>query len=344
MLLSESDICVAILNWNGRHHLERFLPSVVQHSGNARIRVIDNASTDDSIAWLEKEFPQVELDVLDRNYGFTGGYNRGIDRIDSELVVLLNSDVEVQKDWLQPLLSRMNLDEKIAACQPKIRSLNEPDKFEYAGASGGMIDFLGYPFCRGRIFESCETDSGQYDDARPVFWATGACMLVRKKYYSEAGGLEECFFAHMEEIDLCWRFWHKGLEVWVEPASEVLHLGAGTLAKSNPRKTFLNFRNGLAMLYMNSHGSWSPGIILSRLLLDGLAGIQFLMKAEGSNCMAIIRAHFSFYGEIRYWNQKRQRNRMHKIHQIPTRILLNSSIVWQYFLRGKKRFSDLIFQ
>jgi GT2 family glycosyltransferase len=344
VLLSEFNICVAILNWNGRHHLERFLPSVVKHSGNARIRVIDNASSDDSVEWLKREFPDVELDVLDQNYGFTGGYNRGIEHTDSELIVLLNSDVEVQNDWLAPLLKRMNQGSKIAACQPKILALVKPESFEYAGASGGFLDLFGYPFCRGRIFDTCEADSGQYNDARPIFWASGACMMVRKKHFIEAGGLEERFFAHMEEIDLCWRFLSRGLEVWIEPESEVLHLGGGTLAKSNPRKTFLNFRNGLAMLYMNTHGLGTVGIIIFRLMLDGLAGIQFLMKGELNNCLAIIRAHFSFYTDFGYWSSKRKINRENSTSRLSNKILFRSSLVMQYFLKGKKRFSELNFQ
>jgi GT2 family glycosyltransferase len=343
LALSESDICIAILNWNGLHHLQRFLPSVVQNSGSARICVIDNASGDASVSWLRDNFPAIELEVLDRNYGFTGGYNRGIARLNAELIVLLNSDVEVRKGWLSPLLARMNQN-GVAACQPKILALHNPDQFEYAGASGGFLDFLGYPFCRGRLFDTCEPDTGQYNDARQVFWASGACMMVRRKDYIDAGGLEERFFAHMEEIDLCWRFLNRGLEVWVEPASEVLHLGGGTLAKSSPRKTFLNFRNGLAMLYMNTHGFQTFGIILLRLILDGLAGIQFLMKGEIKNCLAIIRAHFSFYADFGYWSSKRKTNSEKTRVRIPESILFRSSLVLQYFLRGKKRFSDMKFQ
>ena len=343
-MLSESDICIAILNWNGLHHLERFLPSVVENSGQARVCVIDNASSDGSVNWVSSHFPEVSLEVLDKNYGFTGGYNRGIALLGEELIVLLNSDVEVTPGWLKPLLNRMNESSGTVACQPKILSLKEPDTFEYAGASGGFIDHLGYPFCRGRIFDTCETDTGQYEEARPVFWASGACMMVRRKHFLEAGGLEDRFFAHMEEIDLCWRFWSRGLEVWVEPASEVLHLGAGTLAKSNPRKTYLNFRNGLAMLYMNTHGVQSFVTILIRLILDGLAGIQFLLKGELNNCLAIIRAHFSFYADLGYWTSKRKTNREKTTSRIPKNILFRNSLVLQYFLKGKKRFSQLNFQ
>ncbi len=343
MALSESDICVAILNWNGQAHLEKFLPSVIAHSGQARIRIIDNASTDHSVAWLRKSYPQIELDVLDRNYGFTGGYNRGIAHLDSRLVLLLNSDVEVEEDWLKPLLARMNSDERIAACQPKILSLQDPEKFEYAGAGGGYLDVLGYPFCRGRIFDHCETDSGQYQDARPVFWASGACMMVRRQAFTDAGGLEEAFFAHMEEIDLCWRFWHLGWSVWVEPASSVFHLGAGTLSRNNPRKTQLNFKNGLCMLFINSFGWRFPLRVLQRLLLDGIAGLHFLMKAETGNFFAVIQAHFSFYGSLSYWIRKRSKNRISMKNEVPPGLIFPGSIVWAYFARGKKRFSELLF-
>ena len=343
MALSESDICIAILNWNGRHHLQEFLPSVTNNSGQARIRIIDNASTDDSVSWLKSNFPEIEIDVLDQNYGFTGGYNRGISRISSALVILLNSDVEVRKDWLTALLSEMNSDPGLAACQPKILSLKEPDHFEYAGAAGGFLDVLGYPFCRGRIFEQCEKDAGQYQSAIPVFWASGACMMVRKNAYVETGGLEEAFFAHMEEIDLCWRFWHRGLKVKAVPASEVLHLGAGTLSKENPRKTFLNFRNGLAMLYINTFGWKTSGILFTRLLLDGLAGLQFLLKGRPESCMAIIRAHIAFYAKFGYWQKKRSFNKSMKMKEIPPDILLRGSIVLQFFLRGRKHFRDLRF-
>jgi GT2 family glycosyltransferase len=340
---SESDVCVAILNWNGLHHLQQFLPDVVSNSGHARIRVIDNASTDASVLWIRSEFPDVELDILDKNYGFTGGYNRGIANLDAPLVVLLNSDVSVKPGWLNPLLECMNRNERIAACQPKILSWKEPAFFEYAGACGGFADRLGYPFCRGRMFHVCEEDKGQYQEAMPVFWASGACMMVRKEIFLQAGGLEEGFFAHMEEIDLCWRLWHRGFEVWVEPASEVLHLGAGTLSKSSPRKTFLNFRNGLSMLFINNKGMQAWWLLIQRLLLDGLAGLQFLSRGEFRNCLAIIRAHFSFYGKIPYWIKRQRENAGHSSMKVPENVQFKGSIIWQHFLLGKKRFSDLSF-
>ena len=341
MAHSESEVTVAILNWNGLHHLKQFLPSVVSHSGQARVRVIDNASTDASVAWLRKNYPQVETDVLDRNHGFTGGYNLGIRHIETPLVVLLNSDVEVRPGWIQPLLQRMNQDARIAACQPKILSWNEPEKFEYAGASGGFLDVFGYPFCRGRIFGHCENDEGQYNDSVPVFWASGACMMVRKSDYENTGGLEPRFFAHMEEIDLCWRFWHRGKQVWTEPASEVLHLGAGTLAKSNPRKTYLNFRNGLAMLFVNTHGWKTMPVLFTRLVLDGMAGIQFLTGGQLMNCLAIIKGHFSFYASISYWIKKRNRNKKESVQEVPESVLLNGSIVASDFMGGRKKFTAI---
>jgi GT2 family glycosyltransferase len=342
LALSESDITVAILNWNGLHHLKQFLPSVLAHSGNARIRVIDNASTDDSVAWLRETHPQVELDILDRNHGFTGGYNIGIQNISTPLVVLLNSDVETSPSWIVPLLALMNSKPGIAACQPKILSWAQPNQFEYAGAAGGFIDSYGYPFCRGRLFGSCELDEGQYNQARPVFWASGACMMIRRDEFIKTGGLETRFFAHMEEIDLCWRLWHREKEVWVEPASVVLHLGAGTLAKTSPRKTFLNFRNGFAMLFINSSGDWAAIRIASRLVLDGLAGLQFLLKGEFASCLAIIRAHFAFYAGIGYWLKRRQENSTARTSAVPHKVIFRGSLVYAYFLLGKRKFSQLL--
>ena len=343
MALSEADICIAILNWNGIRHLQEFLPSVLSRSGNARIRVIDNASTDHSVEWIRQNHPSVELDVLDKNYGFTGGYNRGIARLDAPLVVLLNSDVEVRQGWLLPLLRSMNADARLAACQPKILNLKKPGYFEYAGACGGFLDTLGYPFCRGRIFDVCEKDEQQYQASREVFWASGACMMVRRDAFLETGGLEEAFFAHMEEIDLCWRFWHQGWKVRIEPDSEVLHLGAGTLAKSNPRKTYLNFRNGLAMLYINNFGFRTYALVLLRLMLDGLAGIQFLLKGESRNLAAILKAHFAFYRQLSYWQKRRKANARAAIHPIPPEIQLRSSIVWRHFAERVDVFSGLKF-
>ena len=334
------DITVAILNWNGLTHLQEFLPSVVLYSEKAHILLIDNASTDESVSWIQQKYPQIQIVIHSENLGFTEGYNLGLEHVTTPFAILLNSDVEVTSGWLDPLLARIQSDQKIVAVQPKILSYSRRDTFEYAGASGGLLDAFGYPFCRGRIFNSCEIDNGQYDNPRPVFWATGACMLVRMDAYRQMNGLEPRFFAHMEEIDLCWRWQHAGYQVWVEPQSVVYHLGGGTLAKTNPRKTLLNFRNGLALLYMNSLGVEVWWKILIRLVLDGVAGVQFLFKCEWQNTLAILRAHIAFYSAFGYWTAKRKMNQSAAVKSI-TSGYFGGSIVWSYFVRRKKRFSDL---
>ncbi|MFT4968335.1 MAG: GT2 family glycosyltransferase [Chitinophagales bacterium] len=329
-------VAVVILNWNGKKWLEKFLPSVVNNSNKelADIIVADNASTDDSLAFLNENYPEIKQIVLDSNFGFTGGYNRSIAQLENEYIVLLNSDIEVSPNWIEPIIRLMDGDQKIAACQPKILSYNSPENFEYAGAAGGMIDFLGYPFCRGRIFDTFEKDNGQYDDARRVFWATGACLFVRTEVYKNMGGLDEFFFAHMEEIDLCWRMQNAGYHVWVEPQSKVYHVGGGTLQADNPRKTFLNFRNNLLMILKNRPLSHAYLIIFARLILDGAAGIQFLFKGQYSHCLAILKAHFAFYRlQFNYWGNREPKRKLKTIH--------SRSILIQYFLQGKKRYKDL---
>ena len=242
---------IVILNWNGRAHLERFLPSVVAHSGEASVVVADNGSNDDSVLFLREHYPQVELLQLDQNYGFAEGYNRALSRIEADCYVLLNSDVEVEEGWLNPLVARLAADEKVAALAPKIISYERKSDFEYAGAAGGFIDCFGYPFCRGRILDTIEKDQGQYDTAREVFWASGACMVVRADLFHKLGGFDGDFFAHMEEIDLCWRMQLAGYRVMVEPRSRVFHLGGGTLPNNSARKLYLNYRNNLSMLFKN---------------------------------------------------------------------------------------------
>lgn len=333
-------IAVAILNYNGRHHLEQFLPSVVAHSAGADVVVIDNGSTDDSLQWLRSHYPEVITLPLEQNFGFCGGYNRALQMLTHELVVLLNSDVEVTPGWLEPLAAQFNKHHRLAACQPKILSYHQKKMFEYAGAAGGYIDWLGYPFCRGRLFNTLEADHGQYNDACKIFWASGACMMVRRSAFIEAGGFEELFFAHMEEIDLCWRFHHMGYDVAYQPSSIVYHLGAGTLSKNNPRKTFLNFRNGLCLLLRNYTGNGLFLVIFWRLLLDGLAGFMFLLKGEWANVWAIVRAHVAFYR----WTgvmltarkiilKKRVEGAVYPIYQ--------GSIVLHYYLFNKRVYSRL---
>ena len=326
-------VAIVILNWNGKKWLEKFLPSVVQHNNDelAEIIIADNASSDDSLAFLQQHYPDLKTIVLKDNYGFTGGYNRALADLENEYFVLLNSDIEVAADWISPIVRLMDSDKNIAACQPKILSYNEKTHFEYAGASGGFIDWLGYPYCRGRIMDVYEEDKGQYDDAIKVFWATGACMFVRAEVYKELGGLDEKFFAHMEEIDLCWRMQNAGYDIWVEPLSKVYHVGGGTLQADNPRKTYYNFRNNLFMILKNRPFLVAYFIIFLRLILDGLAGIKFLLQGKFSHIWAIVRAHFAFYtGQFSYWGNRTAKRKLHTIS--------NKSIVWQFFVKGKKTF------
>ncbi|MDB5270154.1 MAG: glycosyl transferase family 2 [Hymenobacter sp.] len=335
-----ADVAIVILNWNGAKYLHRFLPGVVAHADGARVIVADNASTDNSVELLARDFPTVELLLLDRNWGFCEGYNQALAQVDSDFLVLLNSDVEVTLGWLRPLRGLLEANQRIAAVQPKILSQIDPTLFEYAGAGGGYLDRLAYPFCRGRLFDTLEKDLGQYDDPRPVAWATGACLMVRRSAWQALGGLEPAFFAHMEEIDFCWRLQNAGHEVWYHGGSAVQHVGGGTLHKSNPRKTYLNFRNGLALLYKNSAPGELYAPMFQRLVLDGVAGLRFLLSGQVGNFWAVLRAHFSFYGSFGYWRRKRQAARPHL--RVRDRAgVYDGSLVWAYFGKGKRKFSEL---
>ncbi len=333
------ETAVAILNWNGAELLRRFLPSVLQHSREARVYVIDNASTDSSVEVLKNEFPEVVIIQNDGNYGYAGGYNQGLKSIPEEYVVLLNSDVEVNENWLQPLVKRLNDQPELGALQPKILDLKRPEYFEYAGAAGGWLDNLGYPFCRGRIFDELEKDQGQYNEYQELFWATGACMMVRQSAYSQAGGLDESLFAHMEEIDLCWRMHLRGFKVACEPASVVYHLGGGTLNKISPQKTYLNFRNSLIILFLNLPQWEAFTKILQRLVLDGVAGIKFLLEGKVSHLWAIIRAHFAFYSRFNALARKKMGQPVQKMKDLPG--VYPQSIVKSFYLGGKKKFTEL---
>lgn len=329
-------VAIVILNWNGKKWLEKFLAKVVEFSDESICDIIiaDNGSTDESLAFLNEFFPKVLTIKLDKNYGFTGGYNRALKLLEHEYFVLLNSDIEVSKNWIEPILRLMDGDKLIAACQPKILDYNNKDYFEYAGAAGGYIDFLGYPFCRGRIFDTIEKDNGQYDDAKRVFWASGACLFVRSEVYKSLGGLDEDFFAHMEEIDLCWRMQNKGYSVWVEPLSKVYHVGGGTLQSDNPKKTYLNFRNNLFLLIKN-YDFWKVyPVIFLRLLLDGVAAIRFLFQGKFKHFVAIIEAHFSFhFNHIKYLKDRRK--------QKTPKTIYSKSIVWEYYIRKRKKYQKL---
>lgn len=334
-------VAIVILNWNGEKMLRKFLPSVIEHSSQAQIYVADNASTDGSMELLRTQFPMVRTIVLDRNWGFAEGYNKALDQVDAEYYVLLNSDVEATPQWLDLLVDFMDNNKDVAACQPTLLSDAKRDMFEYAGANGGFIDRYGYPFCRGRIFDVVEQDEGQYDDICDVFWATGACLMIRSEDYWKAGGLDGRFFAHNEEIDLCWRLRLLGRRICCNPMSYVYHVGGGTLPKGNPRKTFLNFRNNLTMLYKNLPQEELGKVMRVRWLLDYVAAWQTLVfKGHVGDFKAIYKARRAF----KKWRHEfdADRERIHSTavnpHILERR---NFSILWQYYVKKHKTFADL---
>ena len=333
---------IVILNWNGRKMLEQYLPSVIEYSrDDATIIVADNASSDDSLAFLQTRYPEVQTIVLDQNYGFADGYNRALKQVEAEYYVLLNSDVEMTHHWLEPLVEYMDAHEEVAACQPKLLSYVDKEKFEYAGASGGYIDRYGYPFCRGRLFDSVENDNGQYDYATSVLWATGACLFIRSKDYWLADGLDSRYFAHNEEIDLCWRLHIMGRQVVCLPDSVVYHLGGGTLPKGNPQKTFLNFRNNLTMLYKCLPEDELKHVMRWRWFLDYLAAWQTLiLNRNYGDFKAIYRARRAFKHWKKDFSADRERIQQSRtVAEIPER--KRYSLLWQYYAKGIRRYSDL---
>lgn len=333
-------IAVVILNWNGCDMLRNFLPSVIRFSEGATIYVADNGSTDTSVEVLSTEFPSVSIIELHRNYGFAEGYNQAFRQIQAEYVVLLNSDVEVTERWLTPLVSYMDNHPEASACQPKLHSWRNKGQFEYAGAAGGFIDHYGYPYCRGRIMNTVENDRGQYDSAVPIFWATGAALFIRLADYVEVGGLDERFFAHMEEIDLCWRLRARGKQIVCIPESTVYHVGGATLKRENPRKTFLNFRNNLIMLYKNLPSDELNYVMRVRGVLDYVAALSFLLKLQFPNALAVWRARKEFHLLKQTYASVREENlRKTSAGTIPERT--KNSILAQYYLCGKKYFSQL---
>ena len=336
-------VAIVILNWNGQEMLAKFLPAVVEYSRQeAEVWVADNCSTDQSMHLLETQFPQVKTIVLEQNFGFAEGYNRALEQIEADYYVLLNSDVEVVHHWLTPLIEFMDSHPGVAACQPKLLAEYDKDSFEYAGACGGFIDKYGYPFCRGRIFGTVEEDNGQYDYQQEIFWATGACMMIRSKDYWSAGGLDNRFFAHNEEIDLCWRLHLQGKKIYCIPESGVYHVGGGTLPKSNPMKTYLNFRNNLTMLYKNLGGDELPKVMRMRWFLDYLAAFEtLLLKGRWGEFKAIFKARSDF----RAWRNdfagdRRSIQASRKVKKEEGRY--DGSILWQYYAKGKKTFKDLL--
>ncbi len=337
-------LAIVILNFNGQKFLAQFLPSVLQHADGHRVYVADNASTDDSVAFLKSFFPTIRVIELTRNSGYAGGYNEALNLVrqhhgGATYYALVNSDIEPTPNWIAPILRLMDEHSRIAACQPKIRDYARRDYFEHAGAAGGFIDYLGYVFCRGRVFATFEIDKGQYNDSRRVFWATGACLVVRADVFHQSGGFDADFFAHMEEIDWCWRIQRLGYEAWTCGESVVYHVGGGTLPKVNPHKTYLNYRNSLFMLYKNLPSRWLWVKILYRLVLDGLSSGLFIKQGQFADVWAIIRAHFAFYAHLP--KLRRQRQLLKPQQQLSELPVFQQSIVWQYFVKAKKTFGEL---
>lgn len=328
---------VVILNWNGKQMLERFLPSVTQHTtGDAEVIVADNGSTDDSLTFLAQHYPELRVVALDKNYGFAGGYNKALEQIDADYYVLLNDDVEVTPNWVEPVINQMEHDKMVGICQPKIMMYDQRDTFEYAGAAGGFIDKFGYPFCRGRLFDTLEQDLHQYDDAREIFWATGAALFVKASLWKSLGGLDGDFFAHMEEIDFCWRAKNKGYRAEYCPLSTVYHVGGGTLPKSSPTKTYLNFRNNLAMLYKNLPTKRLHRTLLLRVVLDYVAAMKFLAEGHPKEFAAVVRAHRDLYRQLPSLRKKRA-----AIDPKPVPCVYPCLLLWEYHLLRHKKFTQL---
>ncbi|KUY26628.1 glycosyltransferase family 2 protein [Elizabethkingia ursingii] len=320
-------IAIAILNWNGKSWLEKFLPNVVANSQSAEVYVIDNASTDDSVAYISTHFPSVKIVINQQNHGFAGGYNEGLKQIHADIYCLLNSDVEVTSGWLDPISALFEKNPDIAAIQPKVLDYNRKIFFEFAGAGGGLIDNLGYPYCRGRIFENVEEDKGQYNDETEIFWASGCCLFIRSEDFWTQNGFDARFFAHQEEIDLCWRLKNSGRKIYYTGKSTIYHVGGGTLQKQNPRKTYLNIRNNLSMMLKNLPSD-KLYLIFIRLCLDGVAGIYFMFKHGFSHTWAVIRAHFGFYAQLPGTLKLRQQNQIKDYYQ-------SKWLIFKHFLKGE---------
>ncbi len=330
-------IAVVILNWNGRALLEKFLPSIVEFSqDDGEVYVADNASTDDSIDFLKKNYPEVKIIQNKTNGGYAKGYNDALKNIDADVYALVNSDIEVSKNWLKPIKEAFLKDLNTAAIQPKLLDFKDKSRFEYAGAGGGFVDFLGYPYCKGRIFNELEYDTGQFNDSYDIFWASGACLFIRSEVFHKMNGLDEDYFAHQEEIDLCWRIQNEGFNIKYVGASTVYHVGGATLQESNPQKTFLNFRNSLYTITKNVPKRFIIPVILSRLILDGVAGIKFLLELRPVHTWAIFRSHMSYYYHLPAIMRKRKSISFKQLHYYQC-----ISIVWEHFILRKKKFSEI---
>jgi GT2 family glycosyltransferase len=337
-------VAVVILNWNGKKFLEKFLPNVVNYNtACSQVIVADNASTDDSVSFLKSKYPHIQIIQNVNNGGFAKGYNDALKQVEGEYYILLNSDVEVTPDWIDAVIKVMDSDRSIAACQPKIKAFDNKKMFEYAGAAGGFIDKYGYPFCRGRILDCIEEDKGQYNDIREIFWATGACLFVRAECYHLVQGLDEDFFAHMEEIDLCWRLKNLGYKIMYCPDSTVYHVGGGTLNKTSSQKTYLNFRNNLILLCKNHPPEFLFIKIVYRMNLDGIAAFKFLFSGQFNHFWAVLKAHKSFYGSLRKTFKKRKLLKS-GIKNYTTSAVYLHSIIADFYLRGKKTFKEIDFK
>lgn len=337
-------VAIVILNWNGSELFDTFLPSVIRNSQlpGTEIIVADNDSTDNSVEHLKSKFPSVKIIILEKNFGFAEGYNRALKQVEADYFVLLNSDVEVTPGWLDAPLKLLEKHENVAAVQPKILSCKKPHQFEYAGAAGGFIDKFGYPFCRGRILNRMEPDLGQFNKSTPIFWASGACMFIKADVFKKAGGFDGDFWAHMEEIDLCWQLKNRGYKIMYQPESVVFHLGGGTLSYDSPQKVYLNFRNNLLMLYKNLDRYHFHRIMLARLILDGVAAVKFLAGFHLHSFWAIVKAHVYFYKKLGALAQKRKKLKSRNMIKNHAEIY-PKSIMWKFFIQKKRKFEELNF-
>lgn len=333
-------VAIVILNWNGKNYLERFLPHLILSTyDNYKIIVADNNSTDDSVSFLKSNYPNVEIIQLDTNYGFAQGYNLALQNVSADYYVLLNSDVKVKPGWIEPMVALLESDKMIAACQPKLLSYNHPNFFEYAGAAGGWMDHFGYPFAMGRVFDISEVDNGQYNQPRYIFWASGAALFIRSEVFHQAGGFDSYFFAHQEEIDLCWRIQLLGYKISSCPASEVYHVGGGTLPKGNSLKTYLNFRNNNIMLYKNIAGWRKWYVLMVRGVLDAVSAFKSLLKGDGGYFVAVCSAHLSF---AKWVLVDRKKSIFPKNKKGSLQGYLKKNVAWLHFVKGKKKFSELV--
>ena len=339
MNTSAPSVGIGILNWNGRKFLEALLPGLKKLTySNCNIYIIDNASSDDSVAFVRRFHPEVKIILLENNYGFAGGYNRGFADMPEEYYVMLNSDVEAPAGFIEPLVEMMESNKNIAICQPKLLSLVHPQMLEHGGAAGGLIDFLGYPFCRGRIFDTAEPDHLQYDTSVPIFWASGACCMIRREAYWKINGMYEFFFMHSEEIDMCWRMIAEGHDIMYCPTSYIYHLGGGTLTYQSPRKTYLNFRNNIIMCFRNSPWYVLTWLLPARIVLDTIASLKFLADGDKENCKAVFRAYKDFF---RWLAKEKNKLSLHKKSLLSVPAVLKKSIVWEYYIRDIKYYSEI---